>query len=47
MKYLRIAIAVTALASALLAYWPASGSSAASAQESAAPALDFTGADRW
>jgi thiol-disulfide isomerase/thioredoxin len=47
MKYLRIAIAVTALASALLAYWPASWTATASAQESAAPAPDFTGADRW
>ena len=47
MNYLRIAIAATALASALLAYWPAAWTSTASAQESAVPAPDFSGADRW
>lgn len=47
MNYLRIAIAATALASALLAYWPAAWTATASAQETAAQAPDFTGAERW
>lgn len=43
MTYLRIAIAMLALGSALAAYWPAA------AQETAVgtPAPDFSGADRW
>jgi thiol-disulfide isomerase/thioredoxin len=47
MNYLRIAIAATALASALLAYWPAAWTATASAQETVAQAPDFTGAERW
>jgi thiol-disulfide isomerase/thioredoxin len=48
MKFLRTAIALAALGSALLAYWPSAWTTA-SAQESVsqAPAPDFTGADRW
>ncbi|HTV85282.1 MAG TPA: redoxin domain-containing protein [Dyella sp.] len=46
MNYLRIGIAAAALASALLAYWPAHWTTA-SAQETATQAPDFTGADHW
>jgi len=41
-----IAVAVAALGSALLIYWPDAWTTA-SAQELHAPAPDFTGADRW
>jgi thiol-disulfide isomerase/thioredoxin len=48
MKILRIAIAVLALGTALLAYWPGSGA-LASAQDlvNGPKAPDFTSADRW
>jgi thiol-disulfide isomerase/thioredoxin len=47
MKLLRIAIAAAALASALLAYWPAAWTTASAQETTVSQAPEFTGADRW
>jgi thiol-disulfide isomerase/thioredoxin len=49
MTFLRIAVALVALSTALVALWPDTWTTTASAQElaSPAPAPDFTGANRW
>lgn len=47
MKFLRIAIAAAALASALLAYWPAAWTTASAQETVVSQAPEFTGADHW